>query len=594
MARDPMEDIDPELMAAMIRGLSSGGGQQMPSQAPQPEDPALAYLRKQAEAEQQRGPVANFMARFAAGYQGRPMPTGREATESYLQEKARAQTRGDARTRMQGEYVKILGDALKDISGMDPDTKTRMAPVLAPFVERLNKLAEVDVDRGTLMAAISSPESADSFRGLYSEEDFTPEERNVHHKALKGMKSADQIKYLGEVEKRKQDELTGELGPQVAPLVKRVREKLGRGDKDAVTVEEVKAALPKLSRLQRRAVEGYLGANAISLGLTDEGLARKAAEAEIQAEKQLKVAAEKDKPPIFDRTLTPYIAMAPSWPKNMQVADFAQLPAETQNKVLGEARKLYDAELRVRPVDVGRGVEDAKRSFPITPKERSEHFDVDALIRTGQFVQPPAGTTREQLATGGAYAYADDKQRERFSNLAPARQMLDTFEVLSKRLITAEPGVDTLRQGIDLYAGALTGSNPIAKGYRDASEGFLSHLARTFGEKGVLTNEDISRVRSAVVATFFDSAKSRDIKHAITRDIYNASHKALVNEMSGRPFSEQRAQIQELLQRLDDETGKSLAKATRPGKVIIRNRTNGELRSGPKGAKVPEGWEVLN
>lgn len=221
----------------------------------------------------------------------------------------------------------------------------------------------------------------------------------------------------------------------------------------------------------------------------------------------------------------------------------------------------------------GLAVETMKRGLSVSPETRSKHISVKALMERGELIQPPAGITQDALNQDPDMVAVDDKQKARLTQLAPARAQLDVFQNVANRIITAKSPTEALAQGTKLYLGAFTGSDPVAKGYLDAAEGFIGNLSRAIGgETGVLTNLDVTRMRRAAYASFFDTAASRDIKAAIINDIWKSSQAALVAEISGKSTGVFRSQLIGLLDKLDKETHLTLGKAPKDIRQRIEDR----------------------
>jgi hypothetical protein len=198
--------------------------------------------------------------------------------------------------------------------------------------------------------------------------------------------------------------------------------------------------------------------------------------------------------------------------------------------------------------------ETAKRGFPLMPKERSTMIDANELISTGQLVYPPAGATRAKIADDPKWVDIDDKQKEALRTLVPTKTQLTIFQGMAKRLITAQTPSQALGQGLQLHAGAISGANPEAKAYLDATEGFLGLLSRSVGgQKGVLTELDIKQIRRAAIASLFDTASARDYKAAIINDIVTAHHNAIVGEVTGQAMPN-RSEVEAMLKKLDAST----------------------------------------
>lgn len=101
-------------------------------------------------------------------------------------------------------------------------------------------------------------------------------------------------------------------------------------------------------------------------------------------------------------------------------------------------------------------------------------------------------------------------------NMGAAQAIVNQIEALGKKI----PVPDAWARVTGLPArewGAWTQTNPDATEFR-AKTGFLAQMARTFGERGVLTNQDVERVQQLLpLLNDIDEVKARKI--AAIRDI---------------------------------------------------------------------------
>lgn len=95
------------------------------------------------------------------------------------------------------------------------------------------------------------------------------------------------------------------------------------------------------------------------------------------------------------------------------------------------------------------------------------------------------------------------KVREAKAMLGPALGVLDEIEGLSS-LVNTSKGVKRFGAGIGATIGAITQNNPEAQALQNARRGFLASIARAAGEKGVLTEQDVSRAQ-ALLPSLFDT-----------------------------------------------------------------------------------------
>src|SRR3990167_2281077 len=244
----------------------------------------------------------------------------------------------------------------------------------------------------------------------------------------------------------------------------------------------------------------------------------------------------------------------------------------------------------------GLAVEQFKRTLPAPGEELSKYVDVNALVQTGDIRKPTPGTTVANLYSDKNLRYATPQQQEAVQALGPTRQQLATFQTMADRLITATSPTEAAAQGVRLYTGAYTGANPEAKAFMDSSLGFIGNLSRTLGgEKGVLTDLDRQVMKNAAIASFWDTAKSRDIKKAIINDIYKSAHSSAVGSIAGTSDqTKARSELDTLFKRLDEASRSTLKNHAQADQLTIRNTKTGEVGFVPKaGYKATEGWEVI-
>lgn len=237
----------------------------------------------------------------------------------------------------------------------------------------------------------------------------------------------------------------------------------------------------------------------------------------------------------------------------------------------------------------GVGVENAKRTLPMEQKDRSQHVLIDQLMQ-GRLVQPPAGVTREAVASNPNIAYIDDKQKERFAGLQPTQNVLNTLGRMSEQLVTATTPGQALNQGIQLGIAAKTKSNPIATTYGATVDTFLSNLSRTLSaEKGTLNEGDVKRISNAMT-TFYDTKTVRLLKTTILQEMYDTAQQTLIGEISGKPV-EARGKLSALVDRIVAANDKSILDHIKPGQQAIRQGS--EIMFGKQGSPVPKGWELV-
>jgi len=87
------------------------------------------------------------------------------------------------------------------------------------------------------------------------------------------------------------------------------------------------------------------------------------------------------------------------------------------------------------------------------------------------------------------------KARDTIQALNAATSVIDDLEQLSQKINTGKAGVGRLVTGAQKAAGAATQLDPDAANFLSARNGFLATISRATGERGVLTDQDVSRAR---------------------------------------------------------------------------------------------------
>jgi len=261
-----------------------------------------------------------------------------------------------------------------------------------------------------------------------------------------------------------------------------------------------------------------------------------------------------------------------------------QAELEAKSPTIQEAKKAVAAATGAEAVKL-------KEQQPVPPEERAKHTDVEALLATGDLVQPPAGITAGELAKSPRYVAISDKQKDQLGELAVSNQTLGGLLAMADRLITARSAPEAWAQGLRLHAGAFTGENPLAKSYVDAKKGFLGPISRSVAkERGVLTDRDIGRIDSAL-SSFFDTQQSKDLKKAIVTDIFEVSRRASIAAVAGKSLGPFTAKMSELLTRLDRVHAETLTKSVPKDQRVILNVSTGQIGVQAKSQPVPKGWE---
>ena len=143
--------------------------------------------------------------------------------------------------------------------------------------------------------------------------------------------------------------------------------------------------------------------------------------------------------------------------------------------------------------------------------------------QTGQRSLPRIGAEAKVRAEATTEARIQGKAREALAGFGPLEVIVTQLEQDANALITATTPLEALKQRIQLTAGALTKSNPVAAAYEDSKEAFLDQVARTLGgARGVLTDKDIERL-GRIFVTFGDTVATKDLKQQKLREILKAA-----------------------------------------------------------------------
>ena len=188
---------------------------------------------------------------------------------------------------------------------------------------------------------------------------------------------------------------------------------------------------------------------------------------------------------------------------------------------------------------------------PVGAKDRAGYVDITALQQTGDVVQPPAGITQGDLDKSGRYAFIEDKQKEALRGLRRSEGLLGSVLGFADRSITATTGEAAIRQVVDFKTNEYLARNPVAKTFVETRDAFLGSIARDLGgERGVLTDRDIERVRKAIPGPW-DTVATKDLKKALIADLIATSRNALIAEVTGQSPAGHRRQLAELLDAIE-------------------------------------------
>lgn len=113
------------------------------------------------------------------------------------------------------------------------------------------------------------------------------------------------------------------------------------------------------------------------------------------------------------------------------------------------------------------------------------------------------------------------KAKDAIAVFQTGNAQLDAIEKMAKKSITATSPGAAILQRVTGNIGALTKTNSDAALFRDTINAFTSTLSRAAGEVGVLTDQDVSRIRNAL-PTFGDTTDIATAKIATLRNLFNA------------------------------------------------------------------------
>ena len=465
----------------------------------------------------------------------------------------------------------------------DPATQESVRPIYQQLLKTRAQLAGRDMPDDVIDQALRSPNLAAGYSSLFNDASYSPQEREQTLALVgqgKDVKTREEIVAL--VTKRKDQELSSLVQQHLPSVLQRMGatpEKPISGQQFMTTLEkdpEIGPALKGSPALRRN----------LNTFVTDKN------NADVLASWGLKPGSV-DTKKMAGPELSADVRDMLSTLKGSDGKPLLPANATSENiKWATQAAQAYKVETASKQ---GLSVEEYKRRLPAPGEEVAKYVDIAHLAATGEIVKPQPGISVADLYGNKSLRYATDKQQEAIGALNPARQQLASFQTIGDRLIKAKTPVEAATQGVRLYAGALSGSNPEAKAYLDTSMGFIGTLARAYGgQTGVLTDADVTRMQKAVIASFFDTESSKDVKKAIVNDIYKASHKAAIGSVAGTSNKgEAQSELQMLLNKLDSASAQSIKSTLRSDQMAARNVKTGEIRVAPKGTKVPDGWEEV-
>lgn len=186
----------------------------------------------------------------------------------------------------------------------------------------------------------------------------------------------------------------------------------------------------------------------------------------------------------------------------------------------------------------------ANQDIPLDPGELSNLVDPET------FAPMPVGTTPAQAARRGAVK-VNAQQKSDYFDLTKANQSITELFSLADKLITADSPAGAAKQYALLTGGAYTRANPDAKVYTDARLAAMSNISRTLGEKGVLTDFDITRANNAF-PNFGDTVAIKNEKRRIMTEMLTVASNAAKAKLLGvEPEPSDMERLKDLLNRAD-------------------------------------------
>ena len=602
MPRDPLEDyaqgIDPTALpqqGSMLPIQTQGGlpfGAQPPQQpraVPSPQFQAVPAAPGRAPLAQLGGQMPDVNQMIAERLQSLQgiNPTKAKFSEAVryynaLEELPKLTGIANIKSQdrqLQAQYLKESASQLEKFHAMPPEQQAALRPFMSGYLKNTSKLAGLDLGDEDVNHALTSPNLAGTYASITGDPLVTPQAQQAYLSrigaAKPGKERDDAAQAVSkEIEQQALSMIQSTLPQVIAQMGGSAQKPL---DMQAfLTSPQVKQVLDQ-SPILKRTFNAYVSNKANEDFLASVGL------------KPGSVVVKAMEGPALSAGVKDMLATIKGPDGKPLIPGIASVD---QIKWAQDAHAKFEI---AKAANQGLAVEQFKRTLPAPGEELSKYVDVTALATTGDLKKPIPGTTVADLYANKNLRFATPQQQERVQILAPTRQQLATFQTMADRLITATNPTEAAAQGVRLYAGAYTGSNPEAKAFLDSSLGFIGNLSRTLGgEKGVLTDLDREVMRKAAIASFFDTKASRDIKKAIINDIYKAAHTSAIGEIAGTSTqADARSNLDTLLKRLDTESKKSITASLRTDQMAIQNKETGEVRIGAKGSKVPQGWEVV-
>lgn len=139
----------------------------------------------------------------------------------------------------------------------------------------------------------------------------------------------------------------------------------------------------------------------------------------------------------------------------------------------------------------------------------------------------PFGTTKEGVV---GFSALSASQRQAASAFASAREIITTIENTADNLITATNAVEAAAQAASI-GGKILARDANAVLFKEQKKGLMSLLVRALGEKGVLTNTDIDRVRG-LLPSIYDTVEIKNRKLNDLRNFIDGVEKTTLTSLT--------------------------------------------------------------
>jgi hypothetical protein len=213
---------------------------------------------------------------------------------------------------------------------------------------------------------------------------------------------------------------------------------------------------------------------------------------------------------------------------------------------------------------------------PISQKERSNLYSIKGL-ESLKLDRAPVGIT-ERSARQGEFTHLDEKDEKAVTEFNVAKTTASTLFKTAKHLITAEDPLSASIQRGKLEAGAFTGLDGVAAGYKANKEAFASRMARLV-EVGVLTQGDVDRW-ARTFPTFGDTKQSIQGKQALFSEIQNEAERLLKMKLTGKEGEKKRSKLDALLGKAEGMGEKALQEEYLETRTTKDGRKLGKTKDG--------------